>query len=157
MGEEKEPGGDVEEVAAWLSRPEIRLAFGDAARTGKTALKRLAGMRAAADPPDLAWMLAHLEEMGDRLVASGLSSSTAKTYAARAATMLKAFEEWKRDPTAWAVVDRRFRPEDEPPPAADLEDEMRQAYEWLGRWPRLREKLWPPLESLIRKHGDARG
>lgn len=147
-----EPERTVKDLVAWLERPEIRAAFKDAARTGKTAVKRLGSMREAGEPEGLGWMLEHIEDLGARLLASGLSPSTSKTYTARSISMIQAFGAWERGPEAWEVADRRFRELDVgvlPPAIAGLDAEMRDIHERLGKWPAVRDRLWPAIKALI--------
>ena len=147
-----EPTKSISEVLTWLDRPEIRAKLKDTARVGKTAVKRLANCRPGGEPDSVLWMLSHLQMLSQRLMErETVGPVAARTYVSRAATMLGAYLEWSQSPVTWEPEDRRRRRAEPEPLPTTVEDELAEIYEALGRWPQMREVLFPFLMELREK------
>ena len=126
----------VKAVLAWLALPEIIAQLGERARTGRTAVKRLAMDPEDMEPDEVEWLAQNARELARRAMAKGLGTKAARSYAARAVTVVRVFLEGREKRALPGLEDRRFR-EISPPP-------WRRVYfcpwgllRWGARWEKI--------------------
>lgn len=125
-------------------------------RLNATALRALLQAKLANEPDDVSWLIAHADQLAERLTRSGrITAATATTYASRLRSVgreyLGATASGSRAParsgrTVAEAMARVRLP-------ATPEEEVAEATALLGRWPSLVSDLLPALARAMERLG----
>jgi hypothetical protein len=155
---------DLGAAIVWLRSQGPRHFGAKSARQYWTAIQRFDAERLPNEPGTAMWFLEHLDaDLVPRFSRrSSVGESSVRTYASRARAGIGLYAEWLSDPAGWRPRRRvsSSEPRAETPVAGlerptrlpqSLEEEVQEALQALGRWPRLRPFLIDGISDAIKR------